>query len=93
MGNEERLIKIGSIYRPVIPVDYFYGYHIMQLLKIKRKLMASQKVQYLRCAASFVIAAYCMYGRRNAGPQDLRALILNFFLCHLNFDFLRVRLN
>jgi hypothetical protein len=27
----------------------------------------------LRCSASFVIAAYDKYGRRNAGPQDLRS--------------------
>jgi hypothetical protein len=51
-------------------------------------MMASQKVRMLRYAASFVIAAYHSYGRRNAGSQDLRALPSNFLLSHPNFDLL-----
>jgi len=37
MGNEIRLVKkMKIILEPVIPVDYFNGYHIMQMSKIKR---------------------------------------------------------
>jgi hypothetical protein len=42
----------------------------------------------LRCAASFVIAAY-FYVRLI--PHDWRALPANFLRNHHNFDFLQVR--
>ena len=49
--------------------------------------MASQEVQYLRCAASLGISRAPMYAAF-LGICD--ALILNFFLCHPKTDFLRV---
>src|SRR6056297_3531765 len=49
--------------------------------------MASQEVQYLRCAASLGISRTPMYAAF-LGICD--ALILNFFLCHPKTDFLRV---
>src|SRR6056297_171155 len=59
------------------------GWRFYRLLK----MMASQKVQYLRCAASLGISRTPMYAAF-LGICD--ALILNFFLCHPKTDFLRV---
>jgi len=42
--------------------------------------MALSKAEGLRCASSFVIAAYFSV---RLIPQDLRALQLDFFLCRL----------
>ena len=38
MGNEIVHQKVGIFFKPVIPVDYFDGYHIMQMLKIKSNI-------------------------------------------------------
>src|SRR6056297_2145811 len=48
--------------------------------------MASSKVQYLCCAASLGISRTAKYA---AFLGILRALILNFLLCHPKIDFLR----
>src|SRR6056297_793478 len=55
-------------------------------MRLSSKLMASQKVQYLRCAASLGISRTPMYAAF-LGICD--ALILNFLLCHPETDFLR----
>lgn len=54
--------------------------------------MASQKTQYLRCAAPFVTATYFKYA------SFLRELIrwrriLSFLLCHYKSNFMRVAIN
>jgi hypothetical protein len=50
-------------------------------------MTALEKVRMLRCASSFVIAAY-FYVRLI--PQDLRALPANFLQSRPDFDFLRI---
>jgi len=63
----------------------------MALSKAERpfdKLTALSKNEGLRCASSFVTAAYFSV---RLIPQDLRALHLHFFLCRLvpTFYFLK----
>jgi len=66
-------------------------------------LTASQKVQLLRYASSFVIAAYCKYASflklvraalglptLRAGPRFRKPCIWSFLLCRPVYDFLRV---
>jgi hypothetical protein len=53
---------------------------------MERILTASQKVQLLRDASSFVISAYYKY---TSFLMIRKPCIWNFLLCRLNNDFLR----
>jgi hypothetical protein len=51
------------------------------------RLTALRKVEGLRYASSFVIAAYCKYA---SFLKIRKPCIWSFLLCRLSFDFLRV---